>query len=309
MSVLNRFDLNLLTVFDAIYSNGGVTGAARQLHLSQPAISHSLAKLRKTFDDRLFVRHGNGLVPTARAHALSQPIREALGCVESALTDTAAFDPATSTRSFVLGLRPSSEMPGFAAFVARALSEAPGIALASRYLSRRSLAAALASGDLDLALDVEGPKAVGVRSVPLQSDPLLVAVRREHPLNGATLALESYIALDHVFVSPRPNGFGLEDAALARLGHVRRIKVRCQQALTAWQIVATSDMLCTLPQTYARALQKLLPNRLFPFPIAVGSNNLALYWHEASDSDPAATWLRDLARDHFGAPAPRPGGS
>ncbi len=64
MTRLARFDLNLLQVFDAIYTKGGVSHAARHLHLSQPAISHALAKLRDTVGDPLFVRQGGGLVPT-----------------------------------------------------------------------------------------------------------------------------------------------------------------------------------------------------------------------------------------------------
>ncbi len=299
MSSLSRFDLNLLTVFEAIYSRQGVSGAARRLNLSQPAISHSLARLREAFDDPLFVREGNGMVPTTRARALIQPIREALGSVEAALGATAAFDPSSSTRDFSIGLRPSSEMPGFGALVGRAIAEAPGITLSSRYFSRRKLGQALASGDLDLALDISATPLAGILSTPLGANTLVVAVRDGHPSVGASISLDDYKALDHVFVSPRPTGLGLEDAALGKLGHRRRIKVRCQHAFAAWEIVASSDMICTLPQSYARALIGLGGNRLLELPLAVKLNEVSLHWHEAADADPGTTWLRTLVERHL----------
>ena len=299
MSSLNRFDLNLLTVFEAIYSRQGVSGAARQLNLSQPAISHSLARLREGFNDQLFVRHGNGLVPTARARALIEPIREALGSVEAALGNATAFDPATSRRDFTMGLRPSSEMPGFGTVVGRAIAEAPGITLSSHYFSRRTLGQSLANGDLDLAVDISGTPSAGVLSKPLGTSTLVVAVRNGHPRVGAAIGLDDYAALDHVFVSPGSTGLGLEDAALLKLGLRRRIKARCQHAFAAWQIVASSDMICTLPHSQARALLGLGGNRLLKLPIAVRLNGVSLYWHEAADADSGTIWLRGLVERHF----------
>lgn len=288
----NRFDLNLLSVFDAIYSRGGVSEAARHLNLSQPAISHSLARMREAFGDPLFVRHGNGLVPTATARAIIQPIRDALRGIDAALVNAGGFDPTISDRLFTIGLRPSSEVSTFAGLVTRLLDSARRIRVASSYFARRGLERALASGTLDLALDVRRPSSAGIRSVAVEPDALMVVARIDHPALGEQIGLEQYLSLDHVFASPRATGLGLEDAALARIGRQRHVKVRCQSAFTAWQIVRASDLICTLPHSYAAAFGALGGHRLFPLPFAMLPNELHLYWHEAADADSGVAWLR-----------------
>ena len=299
MAIPNRFDLNLLGVFEAIYTHGGVSDAARHLSLSQPAISHSLAKLREGFSDRLFVREGNSFVPTATARAMIQPVREALRSIDIALVKANAFDPAASSRSFNLGLRPSGESPAFAGLVAHLLRKAPSINVASIYFSRANLPRALGNGDLDLALDVTRRDTGGIRSVALRPNHLVVVARDGHPELGEALSLEQYLAFDHIFVSPRAKGLGLEDAALAKLGRHRRIKVRCQNALTAWQIVGGSDLICTLPRSYAVALAAFGNHVLSPLPFPITSSELKLYWHEAADADPGVIWLRDSIESFF----------
>ena len=110
MRHLARFDLNLLRIFDAIFAKGGVSAAARHLNLSQPAISHALARLRAQFDDPLFVRQGNRLVPTSAARAIAGPVREALRGLDVALDAATAFDPAQTTREFRIGVRLSGAL-------------------------------------------------------------------------------------------------------------------------------------------------------------------------------------------------------
>ncbi len=129
------------------------------------------------------------------------------------------------------------------------MTEAPGITLSGRHFCRRALGHALASGNLDVAVDISGTPAAGVLSRPLGASTLVVVVRDGHPRVGVSIGLDDYTALDHVFVSPRPMGLCLEDAALAKLGQRRTIKVRCQHAFAAWEIVASSDMICTLPRS------------------------------------------------------------
>ena len=115
MKRLPRLDLNLLQIFDAIYTKGGVSAAASHLNLSQPAISHALAKLRAMLDDPLFIRQGNRLVPTGTARAVAEPIHTALRELVAALDGAGSFDPAQSTREFRIGIRLAGEMSRFPA--------------------------------------------------------------------------------------------------------------------------------------------------------------------------------------------------
>lgn len=303
MRNLARFDLNLLRIFDAIFAKGGVSAAARHLNLSQPAISHALAKLRDIFDDPLFVRQGNRLLPTPAARAIAGPVREALRGLDAALDAASAFDPAATTRDFRIGVRLSGEMPRFAALVARVRREAPQATLASISFRRRDLAMMLANGDLDFALDVALPADERLRSHYLGTEPLVVAARHGHPAIHGALDLDTYLALDHVVATPRPHGPGIEDIALDRIGLSRRVAVRCQHAITAWQIIAATDMLFALPRSHAAVLAAMEPMQIFDLPLTVERGGNHLYWHQAAQTDPGHTWLRAILIDEMSGSA------
>ncbi|WP_447752295.1 LysR family transcriptional regulator [Sphingopyxis fribergensis] len=299
MRNLARFDLNLLRVFGAIFAKGGVSAAARHLNLSQPAISHALAKLRDAFDDPLFVRQGNKLVPTPAARAIAGPVREALRGLDAALDAAALFDPAQSTREFRIGVRLSGEMPRFSSLVGRVRSEAPNVALASVTFRRRDLVMALANGDLDLALDVALPADDRLGRHYLGTEPFAVVARKGHPRVDGAIDLATYLALDHVVATARPHGPGIEDIALERMGLGRRVAVRCQHAITAWQIIAASDMLFSLPRSHAGVLDAMWPMQLLDLPLPVEPGGSYLYWHQAATADPGLAWLRAIIVDEL----------
>ena len=294
MKLKSRTDLNLLAVFDAIYARASVTQAARHLHLTQSAISHALNRLRREFDDPLFVRSGNALVPTALARALAAPVQQALRAMEAAIASALRFDPATSTRLFRIGLRPTAEAQLFAQLVRRVADEAPQVRLASVNFRRSDLAHTLAIGGLDFALDIPGPHSSGLRADALASEELVVVARRDHPQVCGGIDLDTYLASDHVIASPRPAGGGTEDEALADLGHERRIRIRCQHVGTAWRIVATTDMLLTLSRTHATSAGDPAAIQILPLPFHVEPRPRQLLWHEASDGDPGVAWLRRM---------------
>lgn len=302
MRRLARFYLNLLQIFDAIHSKGGVSAAARHLNLSQPAISHALAKLRDAFDDPLFVRQGNKLVPTPAARAIAGPVREALRGLDAALDAAASFDPVQSTREFRIGVRLSGEMPRFSSLVGRVRHDAPHVALASVTFRRRDLVTALANGDLDLALDVALPSDARLCRHFLGTEPLVVVARKGHPRVDGAIDLDTYLALDHVVATARPHGPGIEDMALERMGLGRRAAVRCQHAITAWQIIAESDMLFSLPRSHAEVLNAVWPMQLLDLPLPVDRGGTYLYWHQAAQADPALEWLRRIIIDEMSKP-------
>jgi len=301
MRRLARFDLNLLQIFDAIHAKGGVSAAARHLNLSQPAISHALAKLRDAFDDPLFVRQGNRLVPTPAARAIAGPVREALRGLDAALDAAGQFDPAEATREFRIGVRLSGEMPRFSSLVTRVRSEAPHVRLASVTFRRRDLVTALGNGDLDLALDVALPADDRLCRHYLGTEPLVVVARKDHPRVAGAIDLDTYLDLDHVVATARTHGPGVEDMALDRMGLSRRVAVRCQHAITAWQIIASSDMLFALSRSHAEVLNAIWPMQLVDLPLAVEPGGSYLYWHEVAQADPGLGWLRSIIADELGA--------
>jgi len=299
MRNITQIDLNLLVVFERVFSEGGVSPAARALNLSQPTISHALTRLRHLLGDQLYIRSGNRLVPTPVARRLIGPVRAALEGLNHALLTVGQFDPATSTRHFVIGLRHFSEAPNYPALAARVAHDAPDVRLSSRHFNRRTMVDDLLRGNLDLAFDLRRPSDPDLRSILIERDRLVVVARPGHPAISGSIDLETYTRSEHVVATPRAGGPNIEDLALARLGFRRNVVMRCQHAWTAWQLVARSDMICTLPRSYASAMSEGSANQLVALPFEIEPNEQFLYWHAAADGDPGLIWLRDLILENF----------
>ena len=294
---LSRIDLNLFTVFEAIYREGGITPASRRLHLSQPAVSHALARLRELLHDPLFERQGNRMIPTPRARAIALTVSQSLGGLAQMLDRVSDFDTALSARNFVIAVRESHEISFVPQLTARLQREVPHAALAIVRIERSDVEEDLQSGELDLAIDVALPLAPEIRREHLSAHPLMVLARRDHPSVHGTLDLNTYLELDHVLVTGRRQGSGYEDVALGRLGLSRNIKVRCQQHAAACRLVSETDLLATLPQQQAEFANAHVGNQLLPFPAAAGPLDMFLYWHANVDADPANRWLRQAVAE------------
>jgi DNA-binding transcriptional LysR family regulator len=293
---ISQVDLNLFTVFDAIYREGGITAASKRLHLSQPAVSHALSRLRELFADSLFERQGNAMIPTPRARALASSIRSSLGSLEQLLASTATFDPATTPRSFVIATRDSHEI-SMMPLLAKVTREGPGLDISAVRMERRHLEEELESGDLDLAIDIHLLLSPEIRRELLSSEPLVVLARREHPVVQGSLDLATYLSLDHVLVTGRRRGAGYEDAALGKLNLTRRVRVRCQQHAAANELVSQSDLLLTMTRNHALRVNERIQNQLLEFPAEIPSFEVFMYWHANVEDDPASSWLRRLVRD------------
>lgn len=298
MTNISRFDLNLLVVFDTICREGGVTRAAEKLNLTQPAISHALARLRVLLDDHLFERRGRSLVPTAKARSLVDPVRQALRTIDSALTQVGQFDPASAERRFVIGTRDLFEV-SFLPMLTRHISAvAPTLDVASVRADRRSLESGLASGTIDVALDILMPLSNAVHRKRIEIDRLVVVARRGHPEIGPELDAATYLRLGHILVSSRRQGGTFEDLELARLGLQRRVRLRCQHYFPACCVASASDLIVTMPERYARIIGRGgIEVDIHPMPFEVQTMEVFLYWHASAEGDPANRWLRGLLSD------------
>jgi DNA-binding transcriptional LysR family regulator len=290
---LNQIDLNLLVVLDAIYAQGSITGAAEKLHLTQPAVSHSLARLRELLDDPLFTRDGRRIIPTPLARTLMEPLRRSLRGLETTLNEVRRFDPDTTHRHFRIGLRDGVEAAVIVPLLEHMGRTAPHIELSAIRFDRRSLEDDLAAGRLDMAIDAPIGHTERVRRHKLGPSPMVAVARRGHPLLKSKLDLETYLELEHVVASSRPDGPGLEDTALARSGRTRKIRLRCQQPFTAFCVVGSSDLILTFPEEPARLLNRYFNHVMLPLPLRVPPFDVLLYWHDSVDGEPANRWLRE----------------
>lgn len=301
---VSRIDLNLFTVFDAIWHEGSLTRAAARLHVTQPAVSHALARLREVCGDPLFVKDGRQMQPTPRARAMAPQVREALVALGASLAPPREFDPAQAVHTFTIGLREVEEP-----FALRALlphlapptadpavqpdTAAPGLSFALVRLDRDRLEDELRQGVLDAALDVHLPVSRHIGRMRVLSDPMVVLVRPGHPLAApGQLDLDTYLRADHVLVSTRRSGLGLEDTALSLLGVQRRIRLRCQHYHAACEAVHDSDLLLTLPRRHAELSNVAWGNLMLPAPCEMPSLDVHLYWDHRLDADPVNLWLR-----------------
>ncbi|WP_137936976.1 LysR family transcriptional regulator [Chitinivorax sp. B] len=296
---MSRVDLNLFVVFETIYTEGTLTKASHKLNLTQPAVSHALARLRDLLKDPLFTRQGMGMVPTPLARNLIGPVRQALQTLEISLHEQAQFDPLHTNRTFTLGLRDVLEATALPPLLMYLQQHAPQIDIASVRVDRRDIESELASGTLDLVVDIPMPVGNDIRQQRISCDRLVVVVNTTHPLIQDELTLDTYLEQPHVLVSSRRKGPGLEDFELNRQGLRRRIALRCQHYFAACRVVSQTHYLLTMPEQYARVTNAQLNNRLLPFPLATPRLDVHLYWHANVDNDPANRWLREQLAELF----------
>jgi len=287
-------DLNLLVVFDAVAQARSATRAAAKLNMTQPAISHALARLRRALHDELFVRTPDGMTPTPFAERLAGPVHAALDGLSTALDGAAAFDPATADRRFVVALDNRAALVLAAPIAAAVAAEAPGISLDLRPSGTLDLADRLDRSELDLALGSLAAPGERFADLRLFENGFTALMRRGHPVAEAgDLSLVTLAAHPHLDLSSTGEDVEFLDAELARRGLVRRVTLRAP-LLAAAAVLAQSDMLAVVGERTARAFASIAPLHVMPLPCPSPRLVTAMLWHRRLDDVPAHRWLRSL---------------
>jgi DNA-binding transcriptional LysR family regulator len=283
-----KLDLNLFVVFEAIYDKRNLRRAAEMLFITQPAVSNALARMRKAFDDPLFVSTPTGMVPTPLSENIIGRVREALQLLETSATEGDVFVPAASERTFRLSMPDLTEAILLPALGEVLQQQAPGMRIESYFTPRNEVPAALATGKIDFAIDVPLIDDPQLHQLPLGSDRYACMLRHDHPFAGDTLTMDDYLALGHIQVSSRRQGSGLVDAELHRLGKRRQMQMRVQHYMVAPLIALRTDLALTAPvQLLQRYDARILE---LPFPLA--KLEWHLYWHRSGEQDQANRWVR-----------------
>ena len=300
---LDRFDLNLLVAFEALMTEGQVTRAARRLHITQPALSSALARLRTAFNDQLFVKDGKSMRPTLRARELDAPIREVLEKVRHAV-GRPSFRPETSAVTVRIATSDDLELTLISKVLKRLRTAAPSIKLAIRRVAGvfELPAEELASGVLDMAIgpfpqNAHQPSGLSgvIVSAPLYVDQLVCVAREKHPTIKRTLSQAQFLEASHVVVYYPPGGMGIVDQLLVQRGGQRRkVAMEVPHFMTAVFAVGQSDLLASVNSRIANHLRRQAGVRVFPFPFESPKMNYGLYWHGRQTADPAHTWLREV---------------
>ncbi|RON60884.1 LysR family transcriptional regulator [Pseudomonas fluorescens] len=289
MNDLRRIDLNLLVILDALLSEQHVTRAAERLHLSQPAVSHALARLRDLLGDPLLVRAGSGLAPTARALELVAPLAEALAQVQSLLAPN-TFDPASARRTFRVAMSDYGAAIILPALIRTLRREAPGIDLQISHASREGMLEGVLNGDIDVAAGVFPEMPNELRSTLLFEERYVCLLDRQTlPANGI-LDLPTYLSRPHVLLEMRGSGTPEIERALTALRERRRVSISLPHWNVAPQFISGTDLILTVS---SRGLRDIDPRELLvvPPPFEIPPFSFVLAWHKRRGGDQALNWL------------------
>ena len=290
---LSAIDLNLLLVLDAVLTERSVARAAQRLHVTPPAISNALGRLRDALGDPIVTRSGRGIVPTPRALELGPAIARALGEINRALHGE-VFDPSTARVVLTLAQADAGQLarlPQLAAAVAKRLPQAR-----LRVVNVDTMLAlgGLGGTEVDVAIGVSHA-APGIHRQPLYAEHYVVIARRDHPRLGAragrrALAAERHAEVHVAFGKPSP----VVERAYQKLGVTRNIALVVPTFTAAAAVVAQTDLIAAIPQSVVSALSLALDLRIISTPLRIPSSPMFMSWHQRTHTDPALTLFREL---------------
>ncbi|MBN9192908.1 LysR family transcriptional regulator [Microbacterium sp.] len=289
-------DLNLVAVFVAVYETRSLTAAGRRLYVTQPAVSQALGRLRREFDDPLFVRAGRLMEPTPLAASMFPGFREAVASIDRTVDAVHRFDPSRSHKHFRIALSELGEIGWMPAILRAVRSEAPGMSIEVVPMDVDALPEWLGRGVVDLAV-TPSPVAGSFAQVVLKSQGYGVAMSARNPLAVGPVSLDAYLAAPHVAVAGDSGSPNIA-AALARIGVAIEPRVRVNHFTSLPLLLAGDDeLVATVPDTIAEGWAKTWPVAVRPLPFEMPPVDVRLYRRATTQQPAALDWLyRVVAR-------------
>lgn len=294
-----QLDLNLLGALDALLEEGSVAGAAERLHVTAPAMSRSLGRIRRTTGDQILVRTGRTMTPTPYAIAVREQVHELLQQVQGVLAPSRDLDLTTLERTFTLRWHDSLVALYGPRLLAAVREQAPGVRL--RFIAESSTdTPELRRGEIDLEANANRPTQPDIRAEKVAETGHVIVVRRGHPLTrDKSVTVARYAAAEHITVSRRGQLGNILDEALAQHGLTRQVVAAAPTEAAAFQFARGSDLVVTAPESTAHPAAADLSLALLPLPLEVPPASVYLSWHQRYETDRAHRWLRGLARTAF----------
>lgn len=296
---IKSLDLNLLLVFDAMLKYRSVTRAAEAVGLSQPAASAAVARLRALFDDPLFVKTGPEMKATPRALALAAAVHRVVDTVRDEILQDSAFDPAHAERTFTLITPDIGEVTFLPAILARLARDAPRLRLRTLALPRAAAAAALESGEAELAMGFfPDLQKGGFFQQRLFKTSYACIVCRDHPTIGERMSSKQFMAARHAIVSPDGREHVLE-RFLKQRNIERTVVIDVSHFMSLIAIVPGSDLIATVPREIAVSIARHAPIHILPPPLRIPPIEVHQFWHRRFQKDPANMWLRAVVHEEL----------
>jgi DNA-binding transcriptional LysR family regulator len=297
---LHEIDLNLLVIFNQLLVERRVSKVADNLGISQPAVSNSLAKLRKLFGDELFLRTPKGMEPTPFADQLAESVSYALAMIHSGVNQRTSFDPAMERRSFTVGMTDIGEIVFLPTLIERVRREAPGIALSTVRNAAVNLRDELESGKVDMAIGLLPQLNAGFFQRRLFMQRYVCLMRHGHRLAKKRITLAEYAGAEHLVVDAAGTGHGMVDAMLRRSGIERTVRLTVPHYVSVGHILQSSDLITTVPATLADRLLEPFGLVKVAHPAKLPEVAINAFWHAKYHRSPANRWLRSIVHELFG---------
>lgn len=290
-----QLDLNLLAALDALLEEGSVGGAADRLHVTSPAMSRTLGRIRKATGDQILVRTGRTMTPTPYAVSVREHVHDLVQQAQAVLAPSHELDLATLERTFTLRWQYTLVEFGGPDLLAAVRAEAPSVRL--RFIAENSADTPdMRRGEVDLEANANEPTSPEIRRVRVAEGRLVLAVRKGHRLTRGKLTPERFATeAEHIVVSRRGRLHDRLDELLAGMGLERRVVVSAPTSSSALQFVHSSDLVVTLPEIAVRTAAADHGLTVLPLPIDLQPVPLYLSWHQRYDNDRAHIWLRGKA--------------
>lgn len=296
---ITEVDLNLLVAFAAMCEHRSVTRAAESINLSQPAMSAALARLRRLFDDALFVKTAAGMQPTPRAMQLAEPVLRVIESIKAEILPPSSFDPSASAKEFVIVTPDIAEVHFVPRILAAFAQHAPRCSLRTVSMARHMAADALAAGSAELAIGyLPDLQKAGFFMQKLFRNDYVCIVRSQHPDIGERLTLKAYLAASHAVVSPDGREHLLEQA-LEQRRLQRRVVVVLSHFMSLLPIVESSNLVATVPRDLANVCVRHGDIRIVEPPFKSPAVEVHQFWHRRFHQDAAQIWLRALVHRLF----------
>jgi DNA-binding transcriptional LysR family regulator len=297
-ALVAKLDLDWLGVFVEVYRTQSVSLAAERLGLAQASASIALNKLRRHFDDRLFTRTSQGMLPTPRAQAIYPELQEALRRIEKARGRPERFAPQDARRHFRIGMTDISELVLLPTLINHLQQAAPGVTVEAEKISPDSRRQ-LESGEVDIAVGFTPDLEAGFYQQALFAQNFVCLASLDHPRIRAKPTRRAFEAEGHLVVSASGTGHSIVDKVLARHGVERRVVLRVPSFLGVARIVAQTELLVIVPRLLGTALVAQERVRLLEPPVPLPAYKVKQHWHERFNADPGNQWLRQTMAGLF----------
>jgi DNA-binding transcriptional LysR family regulator len=291
-------DMRLLTVFDEVYKTRSVSKAADNLDLAQTSVSLALARLRRQFNDPLFVRTSEGMVPTPHAQQLVQPLRDALELLRRATRQQVLFEPKVSTRAFKISMTDISNIEFLPGLMHRLEALAPSVHIQILRIAPDT-PKLLESGESDLALGYMPELEAGFYQQRLFEQGFVCVVRKDHPKVGGRMTTKVYADGRHVAITAPGTGHSLAEEALGKLHVTRRVALSLPTLPGLGNLIENTDLIATIPESVASTLIRIARVKIVLATFDLPRFSIKQHWHERYHHDPANQWLRSVIAELF----------